>query len=182
MNKVLRSQGFTLIELMVTVTIIMILSTVAVISYKRVMYKARMGEAIAVLADIKMKQVTYFSLYGQYVDTSANQASFAESDFYPQPIGGGGKTWGIRCPDDQSSYPGWCGLGVRPANVNDVNFQFVTVGWAPGDPDPPANFIQDPDRHWWFAVARGDLDNNGIFSTFILTSEIAEAIFQNETE
>lgn len=174
--------GFTIIELMVAVTILMILTTVAVVSYKRSMRKGRMTEAIAMLGDIKMKQATYFSLYGQYVDTSASASSFTDSDYYPTEIGGGGKTWEIVCPDDQSSFPGWCSLGTRPANPNDVNFQYVTVGWATGDGDPPSAYIMDPNRHWWFAVARGDLDDNGVFSTFILSSEIPEAVVQNESE
>jgi len=177
-----RRNGFTLIELMVTIVILAILSVVAGVGYKKYIRKARTTEAIAFLSDIKMKQETYYQTYGQYVDTSNAEASHADSDFYPQDITGGDKKWEISCPEDAASYAGWCALGSRPSG-GVTNYQYVTVGWSPEDPEPSEVYVKDPDRRWWYAVAHGDLDEaTPRKSTFILTSEVAEVYFFNEND
>ena len=173
--------GFTLVELMIGVVILAILSVVATVAYTKYIRKARSTEAITFLSDIKLKQETYYQTYGEYVDTSSSAASFTNSDFYPSPIVGGEKDWAIKCPEDNGSYPGWCALGARPT-AETVNYQYVTVGWRTDDPDPPVVHIKDPNRRWWFAEARGDLDENAVFSTFRLSSELVNVNFWNENE
>jgi len=178
--------GFTLVELMVTVVVLAILTVVATVGYQKYVSKARTTEAITFLSDIKMKQESYFASYGQYVDTSAAPASFTDSDFYPQDITEGNKKWAIKCPANQDTYPGWCALGSRPT-TGETNYQYVTVGWQAGDPDPPAQWIRKADegRRWWFAVARGDLRKTepiDLKSTFLLSSELVEVQFWNENE
>lgn len=175
-----RDRGFTIVELMAVVTIMAVLTTVAVVSYKKYIRRGKTMEAVNFLSDIGMKQATYFSVYGQYVDTTNSGNSYTSSDFYPATITKGDKPWDIECPDDASSYPGWCALGARP-NSPTVNFQFLTVGWAPGDAEP-TTWIQDTKRQWWYAVARGDLDGNGVYSTFVLTSEVNSVMYFNENE
>ena len=176
-----KSKGFTLVELMIAVVVLAILSVVAGVSYSKYIRKARTTEAITFLSDIKMKQESYFQTYGHYVDTSSSEASHGTSDFYPSPINGGDKKWEIKCPDDLPAYPGWCSLGSRPTSET-VNYQYVTVGWQAGDAEPSATYIKNPERRWWYAEARGDLDENNIYSTFRLSSELTEVIFFNENE
>jgi prepilin-type N-terminal cleavage/methylation domain-containing protein len=176
-----QGQGFTLVELMVTVVILAVLSVVAVVSYAKWTRKARTTEAIQFLSEIGMKQAFYFATYGQFVDTSSGQSTFSDSDFYPDPITGGDKKWEIKCPGDQDAYPGWCALGARPTSEA-VDYQYVTVGYATGDPDPPGRYVPDPTRQWWYAVARGDLDENGVYATFQLSSQQKEVYYWNETE
>ncbi len=171
-----------MIELMVVVTILVVLSLVAVVSYKKYIRRGKNMEAIYMLGDIGMKQATYFGMYGQYVDTRSGPSAFGDGDYYPAgSIANGDKPWSILCPDHQSSYPGWCALGSRPSSAT-VNYQYVTVGWAPGDPSPPTIYIKNPERHWWYAVARGDLDGNGVHSRFIMSSEVSEVYYYNEIE
>jgi len=166
------SQGFTLVELMITVAIVAILSVVAVFSYKRYMRRARATEGIAFLMDIKMKQETYFSTYSQYVDTGN-----LVTDFYPassQFIGSGKEGlafWNWDCtvsPPPNVAVRGLCALGLSPtgevikgqeANGYVTYFQFVTIGWEPGDGPPPVAYIADPSHRWWFARARTFFDN-----------------------
>jgi len=168
---------------MIAVVVLAILSVVAGVSYRKYIYKARTTEAITYLAHIKMKQETYFQTYGQYVDTSSSGHSYTDSDFYPSEPSKSQEMdmkWEIDCPDDAAQYPGWCALGVRPTSET-IRFQYVTVGWASGDSDPDEH-INDPDRRWWYAVARSDMDRNHVYSTFILTSEITEPMMFKETE
>jgi len=173
--------GFTLIELMVTVVILAILSVVAGVGYQKYIRKARTTEAISFLADVKMKQETYYQTYGQYVDTGNSESSHDDSDFYPPEVDDELHKWEITCPQDAGSYPGWCALGCRPTD-GETRFQYVTVGWQPEDPPPSEVYVKDPDRRWWYAVAHGDLDGNQKKSTFILTSEVTEVYFFNENE
>ena len=181
MSRHIRARGFTLVELMVTLVVLAILTVVAVVSYSKYTRKAKMMEAIDFLTNIKMKQETYFGTYGQYVDTASSPATFSSSDFYPSSIAGGNKPWSISCPDDQSSYPGWCALGARPTD-DEVNYQYVTVGWQNNDPDPPSDYIEFPERRWWYAEAKGDLDSNGVFSTFRFSSEQKDVFYWHEAE
>ena len=183
MRKIRSERGFTLMELMVTVVILGILTMVATVGYRRYKIKAKSTEAISFLANIKMKQVTYFQTYGQYVDTSNSPASHSEGDFYPSfPSNDSSEDmdWEIECPDNKTQYPGWCALGARPTGGK-CSFQYVTVGWASGDAKPPNNYIKDYARRWWYAEARGNLDgNNALYSQFILTSEVTEPMIFNE--
>ncbi len=181
-----RERGFTLMELMVTVVILGILTMVATVGYNKYKIKAKTTEAVSFLANIKMKQETYFQTYGQYVDTSNSPTSHSESDFYPAFPGSRSSEdmdWGMKCPGDQLQYPGWCALGARPTG-NKASFQYVTVGWATGDAKPPTRYIKDFTRRWWYAEARGNLrfemDAEQIYSTFILTSEVTTPMMFNE--
>lgn len=55
-----RRQGFTLIEVMITVAIVAILAAIAVPSYSEYVRRARITEAISRLADMHVKMERYF--------------------------------------------------------------------------------------------------------------------------
>ena len=182
-------RGFTLVELMVTVAILAVLVSTAVVSYKIYMRRARIEEAKEFLYSIRMKQEEYFAIYSQYVDTNGG----AEGSWFPNnKFGGEPNVWDwseLDCRNNPAATPGWCALGIR-TDQNATYFQYVTIGWNPtkgsnptGSAHPeaqPANF--DTTRRWWYAVARGDLDANGTFSTFVLTSQLRTVVMKNETE
>jgi len=177
--------GFTLIELMAVLAILSILSMAAVMSYQRYIRNARSMEAIHMLADIGVKQATYFSLYGQYVDTTTSPIKIDEgnsADFYPSTVGAGYQPWSIACPNTDAQLQGWCALGVTPS-ANRVRYQYATCGWGPNETGtPPTTRISDPTRKWWYAVARGDIDGNGQYSTFVFSSEVSEVYSFSPTQ
>ena len=175
--------GFTLLELMVTVVLVSILATVAVASYTKWSMRARSEEAVLFLTDLKQQQETYFTTYRQYVGTGA---------FYPaklpHPDGGAPIAWDIECPGKNDQIRAWCALGAaRPtalgmcvAGTISITsrcsyHQFRVEGWSPGASPPDASFIQNPNRQWWFAIARGDLDFDGTLSEWFISSETREA-------
>ncbi len=81
--------GFTLVELLVTVVIIGILSSLAFVSYGRYVGRARTSEAAAILAEMTSKEQTYFMEFGHYLplragnDLTRPSASEVAADFYP---------------------------------------------------------------------------------------------------
>jgi type IV pilus assembly protein PilE len=62
-------RGFTLIELMITVAIVAILTTLAYPSYIEHIKKTRRGEAKTALLDLATRQERYFSVNNTYADT-----------------------------------------------------------------------------------------------------------------
>jgi len=56
----MRSSGFTLIEVMVTVAVVAILAAIAVPSYSQYIMRANIMEAVAGLSDMRVKMEQYF--------------------------------------------------------------------------------------------------------------------------
>jgi prepilin-type N-terminal cleavage/methylation domain-containing protein len=179
-----RRDGFTLIELMVTVIIVAILATVAVVSYKKYAARARTQEAIGFLMEIKMKQETYFTTYDQYVSSDpGGETMYPAGDITDNAL----LPWDVDCTAPVAATAGWCSLGVRAgfgacesgvtsASGQCTHHQFYTRGWAPGAnaASIPADRINNPNRRWWYALAAGDVDANGETSLWFLSSEITE--------
>jgi len=55
-----RHQGFTLIEVMITVAIVAILAAIAIPAYSEYVQRARITEAVASLSDMRVKMEQYF--------------------------------------------------------------------------------------------------------------------------
>lgn len=64
--------GFTLIELIIVVVLVLILGSVALVRYSSMIEKARSAEAYAVLADIAASENGYYVEYNAYTSTWAN--------------------------------------------------------------------------------------------------------------
>ena len=185
-----QTKGFTLVELMITVTILAILAVVAVTSYKRYMYRAQASEGKDILMEIKMKQEHYFSTYSQYV------TSGSESSIYPteNALGQGGKkiknmwSWRSLSCSASSGLPdkAWCHLGFKSNRAG--FFRVSTVGWNRGSTSKPSSsshpFVQkmDATKRWYYAFAHADLDGDGKYSTFVITSQSPTIVSENEIE
>jgi prepilin-type N-terminal cleavage/methylation domain-containing protein len=174
--------GFTLIELMVVVTIIGILATVAGQSYKRFARRARVQEAVSLLGDIRIKEENYYQTYHQYV-SSGN----SDSDWWPKDMDWLtlNQTWGIDCSKagDVAANPGWCALGAGYRSTEVSNFQLVVVARNPAAPAaPPAQYVKDGTVDWWYARARADFDVDGEYSDIYLSSDMREPFLDNELE
>jgi prepilin-type N-terminal cleavage/methylation domain-containing protein len=184
------TKGFTLIELMITVTILAVLAVVAVASYKRYMFRAQSAEGKDILMEIKMKQEHYFSTYSQYI------TSGSESAIYPivNTLGEGGKkiknmwSWrNLNC-DTNTTLPdvAWCHLGFK--SNREGFFRVSTVGWTLGTSAKPSGsshpFVQkmDATRRWYYAFAHADLDADGKYSTFVMHSQSQSIVSEDEIE
>ena len=181
-NRFNRESGFTLIELMIAVVIVAVLATVAVVSMKKYSQRARTQEAINFLLGVKTKQATYFLTYQHYASTNNYYPGNA-----PSPPAWEAQGWDISCPGGSENEKAWCALGAsRPDSLGACSggiesesgrcshHQFLVMGWKPGGAAPDPTYINEPNRQWWYAIGKGDLDQDGNSSEWFLSSETLE--------
>ncbi|MDP3277640.1 MAG: prepilin-type N-terminal cleavage/methylation domain-containing protein [Deltaproteobacteria bacterium] len=170
-------RGFTLIELMITVTILGVLASIAIVSFTRYTRRARTTEAYNLLGMIRMRQESYRSEFAQYADVSGTIPNY-----WPTTVGSSSNDWYSGVP------AGWTQLGVRPTGR--VYYQYSTVaGVPPARPVVPGASPADlgystlPTQDaWWVASARGDLDADSTFSLFETASFTNSIYVERETE
>lgn len=156
-----RSQsGLTLLELMITVTIVGILAAIAIPTFTAYVYQAKTTEATSFLAEIKQRQESYRAEFTQYADVRTP---------HPASVPRGGEQFGWAAPVN------WQQLGASPDSA--VQFQFDTFAGLPGAAvagglvgcGNPASGVRDGE-FWFVAQAVGDLDGDGVEVCFELTS------------
>lgn len=156
--------GFTLVELMIVVSIIGILAAIAVPSYKNYVMRAKASEAVGFLADIKARQEAYKADFGQYCNAS----------------GGFGAAWNpvLNAGDPSMTRPrlwngaavGWTQLGVRSPSPF-LLFSYETVSGAPGTtinvaalggvPTSARGYPTPTVDDWFISRAVADMDADG---------------------
>lgn len=109
-------QGFTLIELMVTLLIIAILASIAIPSYRQHVIRANRAAAKEAMMDIANRQQHFLLAHRSYADKSAFEAT------------------GYTLPAEVSSHYTWTmgpitGLGSRPG----FEIIFTPIGSQAGD-------------------------------------------------
>ncbi len=150
-----RDSGFTTMELLIGVVIVGVLASLAIPSFKGYVYRGRVSEAITMLNEIKARQESYRSKYGQYAAVSGT-GDWASAAYTPTTLpGADAVVW--------PTSPAWEALGVSP--LGPVRFQYATVAGGPGTA-PPALSNLDNDDFWYAAQAIGDLNDDG--DTFFL--------------
>ncbi len=130
--------GFTLIELMIVVSLIGALSAIAIPSFLRYQLRAKRSEAYANLAAVAKAQNSYYATYGVFSNTGA-----------PQPGGGLGTTKRLWTPAADAAF---ATVGFRPEG--NVFFDY-DVNTACGC------------TNCFTATAYGDIDGDGIVSALM---------------
>lgn len=137
---------------MVTVTIVGILSAIAVPTFKMYLYRSRTTEAISFLAEIKQRQEAYRAEFGQYCNVSGTPSTrWPTASVSPTPV-----VWG-------SAPANWLQLGASPDSF--VRFRYSTVAGFPGTDPSSAGFGSNlgysGSDFWFVSQAVGDLDGDG---------------------
>ena len=140
-----RNQGFTITELMIAVVIIGVLAMMAIPTFTSYIYKGRVTEATTFLGEIKQRQESYRSEFGQYCANNATWGSYNPSTL----PGSDPVMW--------TSTAEWTQLGAAPDGP--TRFQYGLIAGAPGVSAPSETNLDDDD-YWFAARAQGDLDGD----------------------
>lgn len=172
------NKGFTLVEVMIVVVIIAVLGTLAVYGVNKYIASAQTSEATAVLNSIRGAQEVYRQDTFLYLDVSAGD--FA--NLHPSAVPGDFKRNWAGDGDSPTTSANFRELGVE---VNGpVHYSYGCVAGRSGEwPEPPTNkskaafnFPANANEPFYVAVAKGDLDGDGLFS-WVLTHSLSNELY-----
>lgn len=156
-------RGFTLIELMITVSILAILASVATVAYRYQSAKAKITQAEAMLAAIAAAQAGRDPYIGSGTTTPV---------FCPPDVDSEAVAWDPTCEPVM-----WAQLGIP--TPTESYFQFAVLAGGAGDAcnagATVCGTVTAGDR-WWVAIASGDLDGDTAQSTFITSYSLGGSI------
>ncbi len=165
-----RTRGFTLIELSVVVTIVAVLSVIALVGYRKYMLNAKTMEAQTMISGIKIAQE----------ERKAEKGAYANVGVTPCPVGAGVSNlkfgWDPTCPGGPVA---WNALSVHVEGP--VQFAYITqagVNSTVGKP-PDDDFVTwgaGTLANWYTVEAKCDLDPGGLF-TVMIGSSVDNRIF-----
>jgi prepilin-type N-terminal cleavage/methylation domain-containing protein len=165
-----RTQGYSLMELMIVVVITGVLAALAIPTFSDYIQKARTSEATQFLGVIKLKQEAYRAEFGKYDQCPANADDLGEFTYQPGDAGEmkGAISKAILGTDAACLNE----LGAKPDGP--VRFGYAWIAGTPGAMS--ANIMNalnlqatDVD-HYFIAHATADLDGDGKAVVFELTN------------
>ena len=165
-----RQQGFSLMELMTVVTIVGILSAVAIPTFSDYIYRARTSEATEFLGVIRLREESYRAEFGVYCPTlslaqvpNAVTSLSVASNLVPDP------TSISHDPVHFVPTTEWSQLGAHP--TGDVRFGYGVAAGTPADAVAQnLGWTAATADFWFVARATGDLDNDDTYVTFEIYS------------
>lgn len=137
-------KGFTLVELMVVVTIVGILATIAIVGFTKFIEQGRESEAMALLSQISAKEENYRAQRGSYLSAPANPVGTT-------PTEGEKRAW------DQTQA-NWKRLGAKPGKSH-VYYQYQVVAGNNTDCTAQPACSGVTGKTWWYAIASNNKKN-----------------------
>jgi prepilin-type N-terminal cleavage/methylation domain-containing protein len=176
------SRGFTLVELMIVVSIISVLAGLAIYGVRKYIESAKSHEATNMIKDIKEGQESYRRETDQYLSVSDNI-----TDYYPsRPPWAAKIAWG----GADATLARWSLLNVNPDAP--VYFSYATTAraggvglenpWSDVNPARPSPWPANPTSDWYVVKAIADLNDDGKKSGFVGSSFTSEIWIENEGE
>jgi prepilin-type N-terminal cleavage/methylation domain-containing protein len=172
-----RLQGFTLIELMITVAIIGVLAAVAIPVFSAYLHESKTSEVPTVLLAIKEKQETYFATFKCYTD-STGYHPYSVALPLANGICGNSHLWG-------TLNSAWMALGFHPGGPTYYSYAVQSSDSAcsfsgAARPKLPGVTWTGGQRSWFVARAKGDVDCDGTLAEFYTTSATRTVYHVNE--
>ena len=169
-----RSSGFTLVEMMVVVVIISILSTLAIVGFRKLRQSSHVSEATNMVQNIRVAQEGYHSETQQYANITAAfpTGNSVSHGLYPAvsgtPVFDVMTAWGGACTSGCNAGIDW---SVLPLHVDaPVLFGYATVAGGPTILFPHGVYINSSSTattvtaptatDWYGVAAEADLDGN----------------------
>jgi type IV pilus assembly protein PilA len=185
MRRLVRSRGFTLVELAVVVVIVGVLAVIGLVGYSKYRASARMTEATNMTTGIRGAQEAYKAERGVYASVSNDVSSF-----YPATAPGKFVTaWGGACATCVSA-DAWKRINVTPHGP--VMFGYATVAGVgaalggAGKPTGSGGDIATPSAAavtalgttspFYVTVAWGDSDADG-HPAIVVSYSVSNQIF-----
>jgi type IV pilus assembly protein PilA len=170
-----RQRGYTLVELLVVVTMVGVLATLATIGVRKYIFASKTSEAINMIGSIKAAQEAYKDETFSYLDVSSSIDTY-----YPMTTPGKQKYHWIQDHQDKDK---WRSLGVNPSSA--VQFGYACKAGGAGDALPNVGTAKtldwpEPKEAWYVVKAVGDLDENLTKSIFVSSSFTTEVYVENE--
>lgn len=182
-----KQSGLTLVELMVVVTIVGVLSTIAVFMYTKSQRKARASEVPVIFAELKVRQEQFALEHNEYLPTGSGDdelfPSFnpgrdpvnlvlADSPVPPEPYGTEypAPSWQTlrMAPDKTQLYCGYVAITGAASDVANVGAHASTTFQLGGS-------ISVPAQNWYYLLAQCDFDGDDLNSMYFSLSN-AEGI------
>ena len=160
------------------VTMIGILSALAIVGYRNYLNAARTGDAKAIIAAIRVAQENYHAETLSYLNCSDDLG-----DYYPAEPNSYKRHWKN---DSNNDYDSWMTLNVTIDSPTSYGFAVVAgqPGEAPPQPDV-GDAVEWPDpttEPWYVVQAAGDADNDDNFAILAASSFSGEIVIFQETE
>jgi type IV pilus assembly protein PilA len=169
-------RAFTLVELLMAVAIIGVLSTLALVGYRKAITRARLGEATSMAASVASSQERYRGEFGTYLNVSTTLGHKGNtSTLCPTPEALKKKSW---APAACAGANNWIALAVQ--NAGALYFGYSTTSGAAGTPPSDAIALATGNvawptgaqltRDWYVVSAAADTDGNGRWATVVASS------------
>jgi prepilin-type N-terminal cleavage/methylation domain-containing protein len=164
--------GFTLVELLIVVTILGILAALAGVGYRRFVGRARVTEAVTLLSEITSKEQVYFLEFGAYLPLRRDGITMPSPDeavsaFYPSDPSNATFESSRTATSiaDSALWPAaWRSIGLRPREPQLYCTYLVNAGGPGGGAPvgaPYANSLLGTtgatSPGWFYAVAACNL-------------------------
>jgi type IV pilus assembly protein PilA len=168
------TRGFTLTELMVVVSIVGVLATLATYGVRKYLLEAKKAEAASMITQIRAAEESYRDEMFRYLGASSRTFN----DWHPTSTPGGAKyDWGATTtPRTEVFEP----LGVRPSGPVEYAYAVVAGDAANGIPAIPTTKVfgfPAPTGPYYIVMAKADLNGDGRFTYALSHSDTSEIYF-----
>lgn len=176
-----RPRGLTLTELMIVVAMIGVLSTLAIVGYRKYVESAKVSEPQSMLQGIRSAEEEFKDKSLVYIDVSTSKT------WYPRTNPNDSKKvdWAVTSHAD---YARWSTLGVT--SMGPVRFGYKVNAGAAGAPITAVDVsyksngatpvLGQPTNAWYVAQAYGDPNEDGRYTALITTSETGEVLVSED--
>lgn len=173
-----------MVELMAVVVITAILSVAGVAVFRRYIFSAKGGEALATLQAIRAAEEAYMAENHIYLNVSSAPPGLKGPNWYPN-VTPNTTRYAWPGPANHPDQANW--LILAPAINHSVQFGYLANSGQAGDTIPAPQTTGQPAfptplQNWYLLQAEGDTDGNGVYANYASTSMTGEIYSEREGE